>query len=162
MDVIQWLERNALGFLALSTEERAAPMHFSLLWSCFEAQALNTHGSTGAIELWIRKLDHQKKLDVAAFSVALGYFKDRYFTNGEFTNNFHSLNLPNNNSSILVRDVLSGRNDDPVDSVIAVFLIIYRFRNNYFHGPKWSYELRDQLTNFTTANEALMSVMEMR
>lgn len=162
MDAIQWLERNALGYLALSPEERAAPMHFSLIWSCFEAQALNTRGSTNAIESWIRNLDRQKKLNPTAFNVALDYFKDRYFANGDFTHNFHSLNLPNNASSTLVKEVLSGRNVDPVDSVIAVFLVIYRFRNNYFHGPKWSYELRDQLTNFTTANEALMLVMEMQ
>lgn len=162
VDAIQWLEKNALGFSALSPDERAAPMHFSLLWSCFEAQALNTHGSTDAIDSWIRNLDHQNKLNAAAFDVALAYFKDRYFSNGVFTHNFHSLNLPNNDSSALVKDVLSGRNVNHVDSVIAVFLIIYRFRNNYFHGPKWSYELRDQLTNFTAANESLMSIMEMR
>ena len=161
MDAIQWLDKNALGFSALSPEERAAPMHFSLIWSCFEAQALNTNGSTSAIESWIRTLDRQKKLNVAPFNAVLAYFKDRYFANGDFTHNFHNLNLPNNASSILVKEVLSGRNADPVDSVVAVFLIIYRFRNNYFHGPKWAYQLQDQLTNFNMANDALMLVMEM-
>ena len=43
----------------------------------------------------------------------------------------------------------------------AVLIIVYRFRNNLFHGVKWSYELQGQLENFTHANAALMQAIEL-
>ena len=161
MDAIRWLEQKAAGFGALTEPERSAPMHFSLLWSYFEAEALHTNGSSNAVAAWIRNLSAHGKLDTAAFSTALDYFKSRYFSAGSFTHHFDSLNLRANDSPELVRAVLSGNNPDPVDSVVALFIVIYRFRNNYFHGPKWAYNLQDQLSNFNVANDSLMIAMDM-
>jgi hypothetical protein len=161
MDVIQWLEQKAAGFIALTEPERVAPMHFSLLWSYFEAEALHTNGSSNAIAAWVRDLNAQGTLNTAAFSAALGYFKNRYYSQGSFTHHFHSLNLRPSDSPDLVRAVLSGANLDPVDSVVVLFIVIYRFRNNYFHGPKWAYHLQDQLNNFSVANDSLMIAMDM-
>lgn len=161
MDTIQWLERNADGFKDLSQQERSAPMHFSLLWSYFEAEALNANGSASSIEYWLRDLDRRGKLNAAAFASALTYFKDRYFSNGLLTNNFHDLRLRPNDNPHLVTDVISGQDVDSTNGVVALFIVIYRFRNNYFHGPKWAYQLQDQLNNFTTANESIMAVIEM-
>jgi len=161
MDAIQWLEQKAAGFSALTEPERAAPMHFSLLWSYFEAEALHTNGSSNAIATWVRDLNAQGRLNTAAFSAALDYFKNRYYSEGDFTHHFHSLNLRPGDSPDLVRAVLSGANLDPVDSVVVLFIIIYRFRNNYFHGPKWAYHLQDQLSNFSVANDSLMIAMDM-
>lgn len=161
MGTIEWLEAHAPGFADLSQEERAAPMHFALLWSHFEATALNTDGSVAAIENWIRRLAAQGRLRPAVFDPFLAYFKQRYFAAGQFTHNFDSLNLRRPDRRPLVEAVLSGRNTDPVDSVVVLFIVVYRFRNNCFHGAKWAYQLKDQLQNFTAANSALMSVLEM-
>ena len=136
-------------------------MHFSLLWSFFEAEALGANGSANAIETWLRDLSRQGKLNAAAFTPALIYFKGRYFSSGQLTHNFRSLNLRNNDNPTLVTTVVSGQNLDPTDGVVALFIIIYRFRNNYFHGPKWAYHLQDQLANFTTANDSIMAVIDM-
>lgn len=160
-DTIQWLERNAGGFNALSQQERSAPMHFSLLWSYFEAEALSANGSASSIESWLRDLDHRGKLNAAAFAPALTYFKGRYFSNGQPTDNFDDLNLRINDNPGLVTAVISGQDVDPTNGVVALFIVIYRFRNNYFHGPKWAYHLQDQLDNFTTANESIMAVIDM-
>jgi hypothetical protein len=132
-----------------------------LLWSFFEAEALGTKGSANAIEIWLRELEQHGKLNAAAFTPALTYFKDRYFSNGQLTHNFQSLNLRNNDNPALVTSVVSGQNLDPTDGVVALFIIIYRFRNNYFHGPKWAYHLHDQLANFTAANDSIMAVIDM-
>ncbi len=136
-------------------------MHFSLLWSYFEAEALGTNGSANAIETWVRDLDRRGKLNPTCFGPALAYFRDRYFSHSRFTHNFRSLNLRNNDNPGLVRNVISGQNVDPVDGVVTLFIVIYRFRNNYFHGPKWAYRLQDQLSNFTVANESIMAVIDM-
>lgn len=161
MDAIRWLEQKAMGFSALTEPERTAPMHFSLLWSYFEAEALQENGSSSAVATWIRGLDAQGRLDPSAFSKALDYIKNRYYSQGDFTPHFHSLNFRTNDSPDLVKAVLSGTSPDPVDSVVVLFIIIYRFRNNYFHGPKWTYHLQDQLNNFNVANDSLMIAMDM-
>lgn len=161
MDAIEWLERNAFGFSALSTEERIAPMHFSLLWSYFEAEALGNRASNQAIEYWLRHQSARGKLNSSAFNAQLNHFKSRYFSNGQLTSSFHSLGFQQNKWRTLVENVISGQNNNSIDGVIALFVLIYRLRNNFFHGPKWSDHLQDQLQNFTAANDAIMTVIDM-
>lgn len=161
MNVIEWLERNAGGFQALTEDERAAPMHFSLLWSFFEAQALGARASANAIDAWIRDLHARGKLDSGALRQSLGYFKRRYFQGGELTHQFHSLLLRHNDKPALVEDVIRGNSVDEVESAIALFIIIYRLRNNLLHGEKWAYSLQDQRDNFAAANQSIMAVIDM-
>jgi hypothetical protein len=161
MGAIEWLTRNVMGFSDLTSEELSAPMHFSLLWSCFEAEALQTSASASAIDRHVRDLARRGKLRPGEFAAAVDYFRDRYFRNGLFTARFQTLNLRPNDKPALVQDVLSGTNTDRVDCACALFVIVYRIRNNYFHGSKWAYELRDQLSNFRAANESLMKLMDM-
>lgn len=136
-------------------------MHFSLMWSYFEAEALHTRGSSRAVAAWIRRLNAEGKLETAAFSNALNYFKNRYYSAGSFTRYFNSLNLRPCDNPELVRAVLSGDNTDPVDAVVVLFIVIYRFRNNYFHGSKWAYHLQGQIKNFRVASDSLMAAMDM-
>ena len=60
-----------------------------------------------------------------------------------------------------MKKVLAGETSEPEEIAAAVLIIVYRFRNNLFHGVKWSYELQGQLENFTHANTALMQAIEL-
>jgi hypothetical protein len=42
----------------------------------------------------------------------------------------------------------------------AILIIVFRYRNNLFHGVKWHYRRHGQLANFIVANEILMKVLE--
>lgn len=161
MNAIEWLNNNAPGFAALTEEERAAPMHFSLLWSYFESQALNTSASVNAIDAWIRDLHTKGKLDSDELSHSLDYFKRRYFHNGELTHHFDGLLLRKNDNRALVERVVRGNGNGEAEDAIGLFIIIYRLRNNLLHGEKWAYHLRDQKDNFSAASHSIMSVMEM-
>ena len=44
--------------------------------------------------------------------------------------------------------------------MLTLLMIVWRFRNNLFHGAKWAYQLRDQRENFTQANSILMRMLE--
>jgi hypothetical protein len=135
-------------------------MHFSLLWSFFEANALNTHGSSNRILALVHEWSSSGRLHPELFTKSLTNFRNRYFENGEFTHYFEGLHLRRNDSPELVRAVLSGENNDAADCVAAVLIIVFRFRNNLFHGTKWLYEIRGQLDNFNNANAILMAAME--
>ena len=51
---------------------------------------------------------------------------------------------------------------NPYDKALAVLIIINRYRNRLFHGPKWiKYDLKVQRKNFRHANCVLQCVIEL-
>jgi hypothetical protein len=80
---------------------------------------------------------------------------DEPISGGAFTHHFKHLNLRPADQPGVVQSVLDG-NNDPRDQLPIVLMIVWRFRNNLFHGEKWAYQLQDQLSNFTHANAVLM------
>lgn len=156
MTAITWLCAKAPGFEALSQEERDAIMHFALLWSLFEAAVLDTHACARSIIEVSKRWTNEERLKAESFADPLAYFRNRHFQNNEFTEHFAGLNLRENDNRQLVEAVLKGEDGDVGDTVAALLIIVYRLRNNLFHGVKWDYELRGQLGNFTNANALLM------
>jgi hypothetical protein len=154
-----WLKQRASGFGDLSAQEKLAIMHFSFLWSFFEATALNTRASSRRIRKLVCGWAAQNRLDPVKFSKSLAYFKSRYLNGGEPTPHFQWLNLRKDDRA-LVEAVLSGENTDDAHCVAALLIVIYRLRNNLLHGVKWDYGIRDQLDNFTHANDAIMAALE--
>lgn len=161
MIAIDWLEANAPGFRDLSEDERRAVTDFQFLWSLFEAKALNEQGSAEAIIAAARRWGEDGLLNDDVFEPQAAYFRNRYFADGVLTHHFRHLRLRGNDSIDLVKDVLQKTDAEPDRIAAAVLIIVYRFRNNLFHGIKWSYELRGQLENFNHANTALMKSIEL-
>lgn len=159
MNVVDWLKTNAPGFRELPRKDRDAIMHFSFLWSFFESKVLNRNASANAICAFTAQWASCGGLDVTPFESSLTYFRHRYFDNGEVTENFQGLRLRANDKPELVKAVLKGENTDPKDAVSAMLIIVYRFRNNLFHGEKWAYGIRGQFDNFTHANTVLMAAL---
>ncbi|MFZ5491027.1 MAG: hypothetical protein ACOY6E_00805 [Pseudomonadota bacterium] len=155
-----WLNQRAPGFGELSDQEGSAILYFSLLWSFFEATALHTSASSNRILALVHEWAAQNRLNLAPFSESLSYFKNRYFVGGQFSHLFDGLNLRRDDSPELVKAVISGANTNEADCVATLLIIVYRLRNNLFHGVKWAYGIRDQLDNFTNANNAIMAALE--
>lgn len=59
----------------------------------------------------------------------------------------------------LVSLVLSGTEANQVKIVHALLLIVYRLRNNLFHGIKDITRIRHQVTNLNTASGFLKNVL---
>jgi len=161
MNPIDWLCAKAPGFSDLSEEERAAIMHFLLLWSFFEAEAMHTNASGNAILAQVHEWADQGRLNIAPFAKSLEYFRCRYFKNGVATHYFSGLHLRKNDCAALVSSVLQRVNANPADCVAALLIIVFRLRNNLFHGVKWEDGMRGQLDNFTHANQVLMAALEL-
>ncbi len=161
MDTIDWLRKFAPGFRALSDDERQAIADFLFLGSLFEAKALNEHGNASRIVASAARWAKSGQLDLGMFRKELEYFRDRYVDGGEFTCHFDQLRFREKVSCKLVQKVLKGENAAPQDIAAALLIIVYRFRNNLFHGVKWSYELRGQRRNFKIANAVLMRAIEL-
>jgi hypothetical protein len=56
--------------------------------------------------------------------------------------------------------VLRGEKRDPASQLLAVLIIVYRLRNNLFHGLKKVDGLNDQADNLNMACRTLASVLE--
>lgn len=160
MNAIEWLSEKAPGFNALQLEERNAIMHFALLWSFFEAKVLDTRGSAKVILKVSKRWGNEGRLNKESFDNYLFYFRNRYFQNGELTPHFFDLGFKHNDNQKLVEAVLKGSERNIVNTAAALLIIVYRLRNNLFHGVKWASGIRGQLDNFNNANGLLMLALE--
>ena len=160
-DVTEWLEKHAYGYENLSGKERQAITDFSLLWSLFEAQALGTSASASKIVEECKNLcEPIGRVRECHFSDSLAYFQRRYTEDGVVNHHFDGLHLPKGYFQKLVKDVLLSHEPATADKLAACLIIVYRYRNNYFHGIKWATEFRDQQENFEESNKLLAFVLD--
>ena len=161
MDPAAWLEKTAPGYDLLSDPERKAMKDFSLLWTLYEGTVLHASGNAGAIVGAVDHLKSSGRLSLDPFRPAIEHFSGRYFDGTDMTDAFRGLHLRPNDRRELVENVLRGQSSDEAEILTALLIIVFRLRNNLFHGIKWSYGIKDQLENFTNANAVLMAAMEM-
>jgi len=159
-DTSNWLKRSVPGFAQLSDDELSAIVDFSLLWGLFESRVLDTSASAARICSVAKSWRAADLLDASICEVEISFFRKRYFENGAFTYHFDHLHLRNNDREPLVRSVLDGSDSDPANCLATALIIVFRYRNNLFHGVKWQYQLAGQLENLTHANALLMKALE--
>ncbi len=160
MDTI--LEKYAPGFDQLSEDERQAIYCFSLLWTVFEAQVLETNASAKKIKEKTREWEKCGGLKDQWFKDTLDYFADRYMDKFTCdTNDLYALlELRENDDEALVTSVLKKEKSKHSDQLAACLIIVYRFRNNFFHGKKWAYEMTGQKDNFDHSIELMKSCID--
>lgn len=156
----QWLEARAPGFLNLPDPDRRAIFDFAFLWSLFEAQIMANFARADRIRERIDAWALDGTLEAEIYDAELAYFRSRYFSDGALTYHFPHLNLRPSDHPALVQAVIEGTNENPRDRMLALLMIVWRLRNNLFHGEKWAYELHDQRENFRHANGVLMRILE--
>lgn len=155
MSVLEWLDQQDQGFSELGDDERQAIIDFSLLWSFFEAKALNTNGNAATIIKTAQSWNANGLLDAEPFDNEAAYFRGRYCQDGNVTDHFRHLHLRAADREELVLSFLHDQTEHPWEITAAVLIIVYRYRNNLFHGTKWAYGIQGQIGNFTHANNAL-------
>jgi len=157
---LEWIS----GFLSfrqkLTGEDIESVRNFSLLWNLFEGLVCNKHASVAALENAVSDMQERHKLRIEDYDKFLKYFANRYIENGEINHRFGRLNLRQGDRRELVEAVLKGNETAPEKVLLAILIIVYRYRNNLFHGEKSIYDLPNQIDNFRNANQLLMVFME--
>jgi hypothetical protein len=144
----------------LPDPDREAIFNFTFLWSLFEAQVMENFARADLICAKVDEWRDAGTLHAEDYDAELGYSRQRYFADGDFTHHFLHLHLRPADQPDVVRSVLDSSNNDPRDRVLTVLMIVWRFRNNFFHGEKWAYQLEGQITNFSHAIAVLMRLLE--
>lgn len=155
MTINEFLYQFAPGYRELGQDEIEAINNFALLWSLFEAQVLNTNASVSAITSKITEWAHNGRLQNLNIEYFTEYFRSRYVENGDFNYRFEHLHLRHNDNIKLVKSALLAQTEDTESLLSAWLIIVLRFRNNFFHGIKWAYEMKDQKSNFEIAGNLL-------
>ena len=129
---------------------------FTLLWNIFEGTIFQNNFSINRLDTEIQN----RNLDFQRFQDVFNFFQRRYVVQGQFTDRFQYLNLRANDRLNLVQQVLLGVNQNDNDKLLVIGIIIYRFRNNLFHGLKDFRYLTEQVENFQNANRYLQILLE--
>ncbi|MFA9372387.1 MAG: hypothetical protein ACERIH_11820 [Labilibaculum antarcticum] len=129
---------------------------FSLIWNVFEDNVCENNFSIQNLQTNIAN----RNIDVNLFTTHLNYFRNRYAENGALNNRFQFLNFRRNDRQQLVEDVLLGIDTNPNNIILAIAIIVYRFRNNLFHGLKEMRHIDQQNENFETANSFLTTLID--
>lgn len=139
---------------------------FSLIWNLFEGKFFETSFSIDKLEKILIDTD----IDIDCFLPYLEYFKNRYVNQEDNTINerFSFLHFRKKDREDFVTEVLLNNEDilNYIDTntqykvVLAISIIVYRFRNNLFHGVKNIQHIDQQEDNFVTANGFLRTIIE--
>ncbi|WP_186178005.1 hypothetical protein [Burkholderia gladioli] len=161
MDATEWLRNRRTGFDELSREEIEQISQFSLLWTYFEAKTLGTMATAGRIITLSENLFSSGATNFDEVAEAMQHFRERYIDDGSVNYHFGELHFRRNDREDLVTEVLLGRSDSAPEHLAAALLIVFRLRNNLFHGLKWAYALRGQRENFRVSTKLMMKMCEL-
>ena len=140
--------------VSVDTEEYVEVRNFLILWNLFEAKWFDC--DFGKNKSNIDKIHLASDL----VSTTIQYLQHRYITNGSSNERFMRLRLRNNHDTTSIQRVLLGLTNNSCDIIKAIIMIIYRYRNNLFHGEKAIASLPMQKDNFINANKFLIACLE--
>lgn len=157
---LEWISSFLSLDKQLSGEDIDSVRNFSLLWNLFEGLVFNRKASVVKMKSVVSDMHVQGKLNIDDYSIFLNYFSNRYIKKGKTEDRFYGLYLRSGDMPELVESVLKGNEKAPEKILLALLIIVYRYRNNLFHGIKSMYDLPNQVENFKIANQLLMVFME--
>jgi hypothetical protein len=162
-DAAQWIALNMSGGSELSNEAITAVASFTMMWNLFEGVACENRANITTFE---NLADQVAQIDIPADMMAsldecLAFWTCRYRTPEGFSDRFRRLNFRPKDRKELVEGVLLGQKTDARSKILALLVIVYRLRNNLFHGLKSIEMLNDQVHNLNMASRCLGLIMSL-
>ncbi len=161
-DASAWIASNTVGGTELSTEAQQAVAAFTTMWNFFESTLCDNRASVAAFERVAGRLDKSRVSQPTrqVLDSCLAFWRFRYKTPEGFAHRFEGLNFRPNDRRSHVEAVLNCSATELHDKLLAQMIIVYRLRNNLFHGIKTLDMLNDQVQNLSTASRCLAAILE--
>lgn len=159
----RWLERYILERSAVPTDfskpEYQIVMNFTMLWNIFESQYLPYSKARKLFSYKVKQLIVPERIVDETFSFFQERYigKDRDIEHGSL-NTLFTQSKDGQREMIVVQKLLE-HPQDSIDKKIACFSIIYRYRNNLFHGNKDLQQIWRQSELFYRACDYLIACM---
>jgi hypothetical protein len=161
LNSIGWLSAQAPVFGRLSDNEKAAVLDFALVWSFYEARCLGNIANMERIRRYVHGLPHEV-LNSPEILELVKYFQDRYAEGDKFSYRYDHLHLERSGNPEEVIRMFRGQTESHSESLIGCLGVVFRYRNNLFHGEKWAYGLQEQQENFERSTSLLCWLMEQK
>jgi hypothetical protein len=163
-DELEWIKNFFDNGVELNNEGIDRVRNFSLLWNIFETFACNRRADITTISTAVDTINEKEKITTDLISEHLSYFKERYFNEDDspkelFEGLKFRLGRSDRAAKQKVTETLTEKIDNPTENLKSLLFILYRFRNNLFHGEKEVIRLNGQIDNFTVANDLLTKVL---
>lgn len=159
LEPLEWLCARESDFSSLTAEEIKAISSFFLIWSYFEEQKLECSADRKKFLKLGDLLASQNKFSEIFLDEMANYFQERYVSEGSLNYRFEYLHLEQSRNPQEVFDMLLNADCDAKTKFIGCLFVVYRYRNNLFHGPKWRSFLKEQKANMEMASNFLISIM---
>jgi len=151
--IFEWINTNLTLSDKLDDHDIPNILAFSLLWNMFESIYCSKNANMDRINKLIdSNVDLFKEKD---YEEIFEYFKSRY-TDSNYLN---KLRLQKSDK-ILAQSVINSKYRDKNNKLKFIMSVIYRYRNNLFHGEKQLVKMKYQEENFKYANKFLMYFIE--
>jgi hypothetical protein len=160
-DAAEWIKSNYAGADELRPETLQVVSSFTLIWNFFENTACDRKANIGKFERIAAALAEGNER-LPGLAEALQFWTDRYYDGAAFNTLFEGLEFREGDRRDHVEAVLSGARADLRSQLLAVMIIVYRLRNNLFHGLKEFATLNGQIGNLDTACRALAAILSAR
>ena len=136
ISIIDWLRRYYnLPYTSDAFENVNNSLDFLCIWSIFEAKFLEHGYNSKKFSDQMIELAEKYTPTFKEFDDTFIFFKNRYFVNNHFTDNFRNLGLKSKSKERVV-SILSSSLPIYKDKLEILFIVIYKFRCNLFHGSK--------------------------
>ena len=157
-----WIAANTERGTHVSAEAQEAVATFTTMWNFFESTLCANRASLAAFDRLLERYDANRVNPETAQAIqdCLAFWRFRYRTPDGVSQRFLGLNFRPNDRQRHVEQVLSAARTDLKDELLALMIIVYRLRNNLFHGLKTLDMLNDQVQNLTVASKCLAALLE--
>ena len=132
-----------------------------MMWNLFEGDVCANSASVREFERLAAGVDGDSlPPDITqALEECVAFWMFRYRTPDGFSDRFFGLNFRTNDKRDHVEEVLLGERAAINDKILALAVIVYRLRNNLFHGLKTLDMLNSQVSNLNTASKCLCTLL---
>ncbi len=126
---------------------------------------MQKNADIGKLKSLVDHIHAATPLNPKEFTEYVDYFSNRYFNpDGSQTYTLDGLKFRTNPTDQAekaeIEAVLFKQVQSPDMVLKALLIILYRFRNNLFHGEKQMVNIEGQITNFIVANHILKMMLE--
>ena len=147
----KWIEKNSVLAAPLNDESLAAAKNFLLMWNLFEKVLCKTRANKHRFE----RLVEENRDNLFFFERHYQFFRERYTDGVRGKNRWDGLNWRNNDDEPRMRKILEDQDASIREKSLLVLMIVYRIRNNLFHGMKSLSSLNKQWKLLNRAAEIL-------
>ena len=152
----EWISRNIRDGDKINSETYQSIADFCVMWALFEGTEL--HGFDVAVDE-LKNVSNRVAYSIQDIDILLAFWVNRYTSESTTNEKFEQLNLSHQPHKDLVSQVLLGTEKNREKVTHALLLIVYRLRNNLFHGVKDITQISGQISNLTTASALLKNVL---